>query len=104
MHGDNFTADLSNIPLGALRKVQHALSQAEAVDESGDEDSDSEQHSEDDVPPPRLKGEDKAKPEWNTKRRTDLAKRSSKHAWVDFLLSFQTCLIYLAPTTPDLPK
>lgn len=71
------------------------LAQAEPDSES---DSDQESMSDDDEGPPEaedLKGKPREKVEkveWSTKRRTDIAKRSSKHACVLFL-SFLLALI-----------
>lgn len=74
--------DLSSLPLGALRKAQHALANAKPVSESEDSDSSSEDGSagEDDARPVDLKRKEKEKPEWSLKPRKDLAKRPNKHA------------------------
>jgi hypothetical protein len=59
------------------------LTQAEVDSDSDKEDlsaDDERDSAEEQVNLPNIKGKERAKPEWNTKRRTDLAKRSSKHA------------------------
>lgn len=76
----DFRTDLSSLPLGALRKAQRTLALAQAVSDSEDDNESSE--GEISEGEPDVKGKQKDKPEWNTNRRDDLAKRSSKHAYV----------------------
>jgi len=81
--------DLSSLPLGMLRKAQHALSQTRALTDSESE-SESDAPSEEDAYPTdderpqstTSKGKDKDKEhqDKHSKPRKDLAKRSSKHA------------------------
>lgn len=82
--------DLQDLPLGALRQAQRILSQAEAESDS-DSNTDADESgsgSDDDAPTVEdLKGKGKAKEkvqkvEWSAKRRDDIAKRSSKNAYV----------------------
>lgn len=79
-HQSTSKLDLSSLPLGALRKAQHALAYAEAVSESDDNHSLAEDESEDDTRPVGLKEKQMEKPEWSLKPRKDLAKRANKHA------------------------
>jgi len=74
--------DLSSLPLGTLRKAQRALVHAKSI---GDSEDDSSMQGASDVKGLEardidLKGKQKEKPEWSTKPRTDLVKRSNKHA------------------------
>jgi hypothetical protein len=74
-----FKLDLSSLPLGTLRKAQQMLSYATEINNpKGDIEGASEDEPEIHGIDPKHKG--KEKHEWSTKRRTDLAKRSSKHA------------------------
>ncbi|KAF8168144.1 hypothetical protein B0H34DRAFT_48463 [Crassisporium funariophilum] len=75
--------DLQDLPLGALRRAQHVLTQAEPESDSESaSDADSEGGS--NVGPEnhdtKGKGKEKERVEWSIKRRTDISKRSSKHA------------------------
>ncbi|KAI4523067.1 DUF947-domain-containing protein [Schizophyllum commune Loenen D] len=76
--------DLSDLPLGALRKAQRSLAQAE-VDESESESeagSGSDDGSDDDSGPEtsNTKGKEPERVEWSAHPKKDIAKRSSKHA------------------------
>ncbi|KAG1885034.1 hypothetical protein F4604DRAFT_1729150 [Suillus subluteus] len=81
--------DLSSLPLGMLRKAQHALSQTRALTDSESE-SESDAPSEEDAYPTdderpqsttsKDKDKDKEHQDKHSKPRKDLAKRSSKHA------------------------
>ena len=72
--------DLSDLPLGTLRKAQDMFHRA-TMDSSEASDSDEEAGESDHMPEVSVsKRETKAKPEWSTKPRRDIAKRSSKHA------------------------
>lgn len=62
--------------MGALRKAQRALAKANADSDSEDESSSDEASENQHVP--TSKGKEK---EWSTKPRTDIAKRSNKHAY-----------------------
>ncbi|TFK41202.1 hypothetical protein BDQ12DRAFT_733513 [Crucibulum laeve] len=74
-------SDLSGLPLGALRRAQHAVIQAEGMSDSeSDSDEDSESGSESEGQSSKGKEKQKEKVDWSAKRRTDIAKRSSKHA------------------------
>ncbi|KAF7306896.1 hypothetical protein MIND_00482100 [Mycena indigotica] len=70
--------DLSALPLGALVKAQRALKHAE-VSEDEDEMSSSDEEEPDLEPSQKGKGKE-LKPEWSTKPRHDIPKRTSKHA------------------------
>ncbi|EDR14971.1 uncharacterized protein LACBIDRAFT_300621 [Laccaria bicolor S238N-H82] len=74
-------SNLSNLPLGALRKAQRVLKQVEPIsdsdDSSGDELEDDTGESESEHEPGL--GSSKGK-EWSVKPRFDISKRSSKHA------------------------
>lgn len=70
--------DLSILPLGALRKAQRALALAQAESDF-DEDGDS---SDGEISAGDSGKVEQKRPEWNTNPRRDLAKRSSKHAYV----------------------
>ncbi|KIY53375.1 DUF947-domain-containing protein, partial [Fistulina hepatica ATCC 64428] len=72
----SFILYMSSIPLGALRKAQKALQNRQADDSEDAEDSESDSGS--DVP--SAKGKEKRGPEWSAKPRSDIGKRSSKHA------------------------
>ena len=69
------------MPLGTLRKAQRVLAHAR-VDSHSEDGSPDEDSSEDETRAHGLDTNDKQKekPEWSTKPRTDLAKRSNKHA------------------------
>ncbi|KAI5898544.1 DUF947-domain-containing protein [Schizophyllum commune H4-8] len=76
--------DLSDLPLGALRKAQRSLAQAE-VDESVSESkagSGSDDDSDNDSSPEttNTKGKEPERVEWSAHPKKDIAKRSSKHA------------------------
>lgn len=71
--------DLLSLPLGALKKAQRTLVQATAIS-----DSDSDQSEWSDEEHTSSKAKEKAKPEWSTRPRPDLAKRANKHAYVAF--------------------
>ncbi|KAG5647949.1 hypothetical protein DXG03_006983 [Asterophora parasitica] len=71
--------DLYGLPLGALRKAQNMLSQAEVDSEDSDESENENEESE----PVSAKGKEKEKPEWSIKPRTDIAKRANKHAPIE---------------------
>ncbi|KAL1681466.1 hypothetical protein EV122DRAFT_260851 [Schizophyllum commune] len=78
------SSDLSDLPLGALRKAQRSLAQAE-VDESESESeagSGSDDGSDDDSGPEtsNTKGKETERVEWSAHPKKDIAKRSSKHA------------------------
>ena len=80
-------ADLHDFPLGALRQAQRVLHLAEAESES-DSERDSGIDSEAGPEVHDTKGKRKEKVErveWSAKPRTDISKRSSKHAWVQFV-------------------
>lgn len=80
-------ADLQDFPLGALRQAQHVLHLAEAESES-DSGEDSGINSEAGPEVHDIIGKRKEKVEkveWSAKPRTDISKRSSKHAWVQFV-------------------
>ncbi|KAH9486974.1 rRNA biogenesis protein RRP36 [Psilocybe cubensis] len=72
-----------NLPLGALRRAQRILSQAEPESDS-DSEADSERissNSGSETYNTKGKGKEKGqKVEWSAKPRTDITKRSSKHA------------------------
>ena len=75
-------ADLQDFPLGALRQAQRTLHLAEADSES-DSEKDSGIDSEAEPEVHDIKGKRKEKVErveWSAKPRTDISKRSSKHA------------------------
>uniref|UniRef100_A0A8H7Y7Y7 rRNA biogenesis protein RRP36 n=1 Tax=Psilocybe cubensis TaxID=181762 RepID=A0A8H7Y7Y7_PSICU len=76
-------SDLQNLPLGALRRAQRILSQAEPESDS-DSEADSERissNSGSETYNTKGKGKEKGqKVEWSAKPRTDITKRSSKHA------------------------
>ncbi|KIM85149.1 hypothetical protein PILCRDRAFT_350214 [Piloderma croceum F 1598] len=74
--------DLDSLPLGTLRKAQRVLAHARVNIHSEDGGSSGEDGSEDETGAHGLdtEGKQKEKPEWSTKPRIDLAKRSSKHA------------------------
>ncbi|KAF9453857.1 DUF947-domain-containing protein [Macrolepiota fuliginosa MF-IS2] len=72
--------DLSTLPFGALRKAQYALSHAEAVTDSEDEDEDEDTDPDSVDAPVHQPDGGKKGVEWSTKPRTDIAKRSNKHA------------------------
>ncbi|RDB29646.1 rRNA biogenesis protein RRP36 [Hypsizygus marmoreus] len=74
--------DLSGLPLGALRKAQHVLKNA-TIDSDGSDESEGENESDEEPNASSSKGKEKAKPEWSIKPRTDIAKRSSKHAPIE---------------------
>lgn len=80
----SYYIDLSSIPLGVLRRAQHALAQAKpASEDEGDDTSEGSGYEDilrDEPPAPSLKGKEKAKPEWNLVPRKDISKRSNKHA------------------------
>ena len=72
--------------MGALRKAQRSLAQAE-VDESESESeagSGSDDGSDDDSGPEtsNTKGKEPERVEWSAHPKKDIAKRSSKHAYV----------------------
>ncbi|KAF9535430.1 hypothetical protein CPB83DRAFT_754215 [Crepidotus variabilis] len=71
-------SNLQDLPLGALRRAQTLLRRAEPETDSGSSDD----HSTDDEAPETLdvKGKARERVEWSTKPRSDLAKRSNKHA------------------------
>ena len=73
---------MQDLPLGALRRAQHLLSQAEPDSDSENESDDDGESGGDDEKPTTLdmKGKGKEKVEWSIKPRTDISKRSSKHA------------------------
>lgn len=75
--------------MGALRQAQRVLSQAEP-DSDSDSDADSNDDSSDSGPETHdVKGKGKEKiekVEWSAKPRTDITKRSSKHAYAPFSL------------------
>lgn len=73
---------MDSLPLGTLRKAQRVLAHARVDIHSEDGGPSGEDGSEDETEAHGLdtKGKQKEKPEWSTKPRTDLAKRSSKHA------------------------
>lgn len=77
-------SDLQELPLGALRHAQRMLSQAEPESESDeDEDGNGGSDSEPETQDTKGKGKEKMeKVEWNARRRTDIAKRANKHAYV----------------------
>jgi len=80
----NSLSDLESFPLGALRQAQHVLHLAEA--ESGsDSEKDSSVDSEVEPEVHDIKGKRKERVEWSAKPRTDISKRSNKHAWVLFV-------------------
>ena len=76
------TIELSSLPLGVLRKAQHALAHVKTVSDSDENDSSSEDASGSEAGTRTidLKGKQKEKPEWSLKPRKDLAKRANKHA------------------------
>jgi ribosomal RNA-processing protein 36 len=71
--------DLSTLPLGTLRRARHALTHAKV---DSDSESDASESDAPDQPDdgPILKGKEKNKAEWSIKPRSDIAKRSNKHA------------------------
>lgn len=73
---------MDNLPLGALRKAQRALAHTKAANypEGDISSSEDESEAESGARSLNMKGKQKEIPEWSTKPRTDLAKRSSKHA------------------------
>lgn len=77
----NLTADLSDLPLGALRQAQRVLNKVEPISDSGDSSGDElgdDTGESDSEHEPGLGGS-KGK-EWSVKPRIDISKRSSKHA------------------------
>jgi len=81
----NFTSfeDLQELPLGALRRAQRVLSQAEPESDSDSDDADSNSDSDNDpeAHSSKKKGKEKVqKVEWSAKPRKDISKRSNKHA------------------------
>ena len=77
----NSLSDLENFPLGALRQAQHLAEAESGSDSEKDSDIDSEAEPE----AHDIKGKMKERVEWSAKPRTDISKRSNKHAWVLFV-------------------
>jgi hypothetical protein len=73
------TLDLSNFPLGALRKAQYTLGQAEVYSES-EPDDESNQSNRGGESEDQSKG--KRKPEWSLKPKSEIPKRRNKHTYV----------------------
>ncbi|KAG6857526.1 hypothetical protein H0H87_000125 [Tephrocybe sp. NHM501043] len=79
-----YYTDLSSLPLGALRKAQSMLAQAEV----GMESEDSEEEEEEEAPEQEFasmseKGKKAEKVEWSLKPRKEIAKRANKHAPIE---------------------
>ncbi|KAF9568431.1 DUF947-domain-containing protein [Agrocybe pediades] len=78
--------NLQELPLGALRRAQRVLSQAQpdSDSDSGDSESNSESEDEPEAHSSKGKGKEKVeKVEWSAKPRTDIAKRANKHAPIE---------------------
>jgi|SRR6266498_2963944 len=74
-----WVVDLQDLPLGALRRAQRLLTQAEAETDSGsDFDKLDLSYGKDNAP--NSKGKGKERVEWSTKPRTDIGSRPNKHA------------------------
>ena len=71
--------DLSNLPLGALRKAQHTLRQAEVYSESEPDDESNQSSTDDEESDDQSKG--KKKLEWSLKPKSEIPKRRNKHAY-----------------------
>ncbi|KAG6842241.1 hypothetical protein C0991_000211 [Blastosporella zonata] len=81
---NSLSNDLSGLPLGALRKAQNLLAQAEIdveSDESNNEED--EEASEPQVEPSSDKGKNREKVEWSLKPKKEIAKRANKHAPIE---------------------
>ena len=76
--------DLASLPLGALRRAQHALARAQAEENPSDSEEGKGSESESEPEEVLVKGKESKpnahKPEWSNKPRTDIAKRANKNA------------------------
>ena len=76
--------DLVSLPLGALRRAQRALARAQAVENpsgsEGEETSEPESEPEEVSAKGKESKPDAHRPEWSSKPRTDIAKRTNKNA------------------------
>lgn len=78
--------DLSNFPLGALRKAQYTLGQAEVYSESEADDESNQSSGDDGESKDQSKG--KRKPEWSLKPKSEIPKRRNKHTYVLWPINF----------------
>jgi len=75
------TADLSDLPLGALWQAQRVLNQVEPISDSADSSGDGLEDDAGESDPEHEPGLGSSKgKEWSVKPRIDISKRSSKHA------------------------
>lgn len=95
-------ADLSSLPLGALRKAQQTLSRAKIVSDPDSEDDDEDDASGqeyDSAPEEETSGFAAGGKESAEKKKRDIEKRKNKHAYVTVI----SC-VYLSNISPDLWK